>query len=140
MCDGVTDYEGAASKQEFVSQIGINDVSGRCRSCVMPSSLKKVPFSNGVCSLCAGCSKGEVAKKTQAMEGSLEECIENIRARGRGSQYDCLLGLSGGRDSTYVAHLLVRKHGLRVLAAYYRTPFTHRVTDQNVRRTVEMWG
>jgi glutamine---fructose-6-phosphate transaminase (isomerizing) len=134
------DLRVAISNPEFVGQIGINDTSGRCISCLIPDHIKNIQFKDGVCSLCAACSGREAGKRPQAMEGGLEDCIESIRTRGRRAQYDCLLGLSGGRDSTYLAHLLVRKHGLRVLAAYYRTPFTHDVTDQNVRRTVQALG
>ncbi len=134
------DYEKAVSNPEYVDQIGVNEAAGRCTSCLIPSTVKNIPFNGGTCSLCAACSDGEAAKKAQAMEDGLEDLIEGIRVRGRGAQYDCLLGLSGGRDSTYLAHLLVRKHRLRVLAAYYRTPFTPDVTDQNVRRTVQALG
>jgi hypothetical protein len=45
-----------------------------------------------------------------------------------------VVGVSGGRDSSYLLYLLRRKHQLRCLAAYYRTPFTSDVTDANVRR------
>jgi len=76
-------------------------------------------------------------KKAAKSEDELNEIIEKIRIRGRGKDFDCVVGLSGGRDSSYLLYLLTRKHKLRTLAAYYRTPFTHNVIDENVRRIVK---
>jgi hypothetical protein len=64
----------------------------------------------------------------------LEEYIQRIKDRGRKQPFDCVVGVSGGRDSSYLLYLLTQKHHLRCLAAYYRTPFTSSVTDANVRR------
>jgi len=92
-----------------------------------------------VCSVCRreAARAAEVSDSTGGDNGhgaSLEEVIEDTRRRGHDSDYDCVIGLSGGRDSSYLAYLLRRKHDLRVLAVYYRTVFTPDVTDQNVRR------
>jgi hypothetical protein len=70
----------------------------------------------------------------------LERVIERIRAAGRGRPYDCVVGVSGGRDSTYLLHQLTRRHGLRCLAAYHRTPFTPDIIDANVRRATARLG
>ena len=59
--------------------------------------------------------------------------IQRIKERALASSFDCLVGLSGGGDSTYLLHQLKTKHNLRCLAAYYRTPFTSDTTDTNVR-------
>ena len=64
----------------------------------------------------------------------LEEYIQRIKRRGQKQSLDCVVGISGGRDSSYLLYLLVQKHHLRCLAAYYRTPFTSSVTYANVRR------
>jgi tRNA(Ile)-lysidine synthase TilS/MesJ len=59
--------------------------------------------------------------------------VEIIRKTGKEKPYDALIGLSGGRDSSYLSYLLTHKHNLRLLGAYYRTPFTPEITDTNVR-------
>ena len=51
-----------------------------------------------------------------------------------GHPYNCLVGLSGGRDSSYLLYLLVKKHNLRCMAAYHRTPFTPDIINANVRK------
>lgn len=113
--------------------------SDRCTYCVLPRSLQTITFSeDGVCSLCSSAKQNtEKSCKTEKSEEKLNEIIEGIRARGKGSDYDCLIGLSGGQDSTYLLYLLTQKHKLRTLAVYYRTPFTHDVIDRNVRRIVK---
>lgn len=110
----------------------------RCSSCVLPRNTTAIPFDeSGTCSLCNAAKAHEpIPASSPRAEGDLEDLLEKIRARGRGRPYDCLVGLSGGRDSTYLLWLLVTKHKLRCLAAYYRTPFTPDAIDGNVRRLV----
>jgi 3'-phosphoadenosine 5'-phosphosulfate sulfotransferase (PAPS reductase)/FAD synthetase len=114
------------------------DTVERCTSCVMPKSSGFAFDGDGVCSLCvaARSASGPPAAEAAA-ERELARRVELLRERGRGRPYDCVVGVSGGRDSTYLLYLLVRKHGLRCLAAYYRTPFTSNESDANVRRLVD---
>ncbi len=108
----------------------------RCKRCVLPDTLESVDFSDqGVCNICRReAVEAQCNAPHQVAGPSLEEVIEKVRERGRDSEYDCLIGVSGGRDSSYLAYLLRRKHNLRCLGAYYRTVFTPEVTDQSVRR------
>ncbi len=110
----------------------------RCSACVLPRNTNAIEFDDGgTCSLCnAARALDPAAAEAARVRGDLEERVEDIRARGRGRPYDCVVGLSGGRDSTYLLWLLVTKHRLRCLAAYYRTPFTPDAIDGNVRRLV----
>jgi hypothetical protein len=73
-------------------------------------------------------------------EQELLDHIEQIRQQGKGKPYDCVVGASGGRDSTYLLYLLTQKHHLRCLAVYYRTPFTSDVVDKNIRRIAKQLG
>ncbi len=61
-----------------------------------------------------------------------------VRERGTKAPFDCVVGVSGGMDSVYLLYLLMRKHGLRCLAAYYRTPFTPVEIDQSVKRIASL--
>lgn len=107
----------------------------RCTTCLMPTSTTDLTFDeHGTCSLCNELSAQPSLAPTQRHQGSLEQTIADLKRRGRGRRYDCLVGLSGGKDSVYLLSVLRRRHGLRCLAAYYRTPFTPQTIDDNVRR------
>ena len=108
----------------------------------MPCATAGLTFTaQGVCGLCTAYDELRVGGgDVEAELHGLEEKIEQVRAAGRGRPFDCVVGYSGGRDSTYLLYLLVRVHKLRCLAAYYRTPFAHDVIDENARRTVSRLG
>jgi tRNA(Ile)-lysidine synthase TilS/MesJ len=46
---------------------------------------------------------------------ALSEIVAKIKAAGKGKEFDCLLGISGGVDSSYMLHLAVKEFGLRPL-------------------------
>ncbi len=88
-----------------------------CKSCLLPEA---VPGSNinlqGVCSLCcAAPSNGVTAKSQLGYRVDLEDTLRSIRDRS-GSGYDCLVPLSGGKDSLYLLYKLKVEYGLKVLA------------------------
>lgn len=99
----------------------------------MPRTTKAIFFDEqGICSLCAG-----NVQKSQAVtyqQDSLDRVIALIRERSAQGPFDCLVGVSGGRDSVYLLYLLTQEHKLRCLVAYYRTPFTPAVIDETLRK------
>ena len=81
----------------------------------MPSTYPDITFDDdGVCDHCLNYERPEPLGE--------ERLLEKINAK-RGSQYDCVLGISGGKDSCYVAYLAKKKLGLRALAVSYDFPF-----------------
>jgi len=110
----------------------------RCNSCVLPKSNYFDFDDYGTCSLCNAAKRiNVVSRDLERRTDRLDEAIEKIKERGRGQPFDCVVGVSGGRDSSYLLYLLVQKHNLRCLATYYRTPFTSDITDTNVRRLTD---
>lgn len=113
----------------------------RCKKCILPNTCDLIPFeSDGTCVLCHSAQSQTHASRQTYDEQALLDRIEEIRQRGKGKPYDCVVGASGGRDSTYLLYLLTQKHHLRCLAVYYRTPFTSDVVDQNIRRIIKELG
>jgi len=55
----------------------------------------------------------------------------------RHSRYDCLLGVSGGTDSSYLLHLLTQEFGLRVLAVHYDNTWNSAIATMNIARMLE---
>lgn len=78
-------------------------------------------------------SKGVL--KGQAGEQMLEHLAGKIKAAGQGKPYDCLIGLSGGVDSTYVAYV-VKKMGLRPLAVHLDNGWNSELAVKNVENII----
>jgi N-acetyl sugar amidotransferase len=72
-------------------------------------------------------------------EQAIQELVECIQRTGKGKPYDCLIGLSGGVDSTYVAYL-VKKWGLRPLAVHLDNGWNSELAVQNVENIVTRLG
>jgi len=98
------------------------DASGLCNHCVRYDALRPIRLRTG--------SDGQLA---------LEQLVERVRLRGRGREYDCLIGLSGGIDSSYVAYL-VKQHGLRPLAVHVDNGWNSELAVRNVERVVKKLG
>ena len=93
-----------------------------CRKCVMDTSDPEISFDeSGVCNHCTDAGKILLKKpySLPADEKKVEwrELVDRIKHDGKGKPYDCLIGLSGGVDSTYVAYV-VKQAGLRPLAGH----------------------
>lgn len=69
----------------------------------------------------------------------LEELAKKIKQDGKGKRYDCLIGLSGGVDSTYVAYL-VHQLGLRPLAVHLDNGWNSELAVQNVQNVINKLG
>jgi N-acetyl sugar amidotransferase len=66
----------------------------------------------------------------------LAELVANIKAAGRGRDYDCIIGVSGGVDSTYVAYL-TKELGLRPLAVHFDNGWNSALAVTNIERTLD---
>jgi N-acetyl sugar amidotransferase len=66
----------------------------------------------------------------------LEERISAIKRAGKGREYDCVIGVSGGVDSTYVA-LLCKEHGLRPLAVHLDNGWDSELAVKNIHNCLE---
>lgn len=114
-----------------------------CANCVMDTSDPNIKFDEkGVCERCNQYytqilpiwNKGE--NKTK----ELNAIVEKIKKSGRGKPFDCLLGMSGGFDSSYMLHFAIRELGLRPLVfhvdAGWNTPFA----EENISKMVRKLG
>jgi hypothetical protein len=70
---------------------------------------------------------------------ALEQIINKIKSEGKGKQYDCLIGVSGGVDSTYVAWL-VKKWGLRPLAVHLDNGWDSELAVMNIENIIRKLG
>ncbi len=66
---------------------------------------------------------------------ALDALVRKIKIAGRGREYDCLVGVSGGVDSTYVAYL-AKGLGLRPLAVHFDNGWDSELAVENIRKTL----
>lgn len=71
----------------------------------------------------------------EAGEQKIESLVQTIKAAGQGKKYDCLIGLSGGVDSSYVAWL-VKKWGLRPLAVHLDNGWNSELAVKNIENII----
>ena len=94
--------------------------------------------------ICNHCLYYEEQKKLYLREGTeaevlLGNTIAAIRAYGKGKKYDCLIGVSGGVDSSYVA-LLAHKYGLRALCIHFDNGWNSELAVMNIENIVNKLG
>lgn len=115
----------------------------RCSRCVLDNkSDKLIKFdSNGYCNYCTDALKRMKNEYFPNDEGKkkLDALLSEIKKNGIGRKYDCIMGLSGGLDSSYLAYLGY-KWGLRVLAIHIDDGFDTEISKDNLRKLVEKTG
>jgi len=112
----------------------------RCKKCILPETIPFIKFDDeGVCNYC----KYE-ANQPVLLPGKekFDEFIDYYRQekKRRNSRYHCIVPMSGGRDSSYVAWKMVREYGLDVLCVNYANPFTSEQAKINMKKLSEKLG
>jgi N-acetyl sugar amidotransferase len=111
-----------------------------CTRCVMDSSDPDIRFDeHGVCHHCA---RYDEAVRTRVVSGAaakeqLDALVADIRSTGRGHDYDCIIGISGGVDSTYVAYAVKRMLGLRPLAVHLDNGWDSELAVKNIEHVLK---
>lgn len=110
-----------------------------CSSCVMDTSDPEISFdANGVCNHCR--KFDAVTKKNwyPNKEGYARwnAIVEQIRVAGKNKEYDCILGLSGGVDSSYLA-IKVHEWGLRPLVVHVDAGWNSELAVSNIEAIVK---
>lgn len=114
-----------------------------CRCCVMDTSDEYIQFDeNGICSRCNE-YKDRILPEWNFGKGhdnELQKLIEEVKKSGEGKEYDCILGLSGGLDSSYMLHLAVKEWGLRPFVFHIDTGWNLPVAEKNIRKLTDKLG
>jgi tRNA(Ile)-lysidine synthase TilS/MesJ len=108
-----------------------------CTRCVMDTSDPNIVFdSNGVCNHCKQAEKllnmEPLTLSLEERTRRLERIVTVIKKRGKDKPYDCIIGLSGGVDSSYVA-LKVKELGLRPLAVHLDNGWNSEAAVKNIQ-------
>ncbi|WP_210516256.1 N-acetyl sugar amidotransferase [Hymenobacter terricola] len=114
----------------------------RCTRCVMDTTAPGITFDDaGTCSFCEVHDRMEQAFPLgEAGRQKVRNLAGGMRRAGRGRRYDCVVGLSGGRDSTYTLWYCVTQLQLRPLAVHFNDGFGNPVAGENMVRTCQRLG
>jgi N-acetyl sugar amidotransferase len=110
----------------------------QCTRCIMDTSCdKEISFNTeGVCNHCLRYDELLSSRVILKNRGKiLEDIVAKIKKAGKGKEYDCIVGVSGGVDSTYVAYL-TKELGLRPLAIHFDNGWNSELAVKNIERVL----
>lgn len=111
----------------------------QCTKCILDTNDDPdITFDDaGVCSYCKSYDAIErkVVKTGEQGRKELSETIHKIKISGKGKKYDCIVGLSGGVDSTYLAYQ-ASLHGLKVLAVHFDNGWNSELAVSNIENVI----
>lgn len=116
-----------------------NNQNIRCNFCVLSSQFENLKFNcEGRCNACSSAEilYKEFQKKQDREKDLFEKKIEQIKIENSNKEYDVIVGLSGGVDSCYVAHLASKKYQLRVLALHIDSGWNTELAIGNIERMI----
>lgn len=112
-----------------------------CTRCLMDDTVKGIAFDEkGECTFCK--IHDDLERKFPLNDEApqkLQTLVEKIKQDGKGKKYDCIVGVSGGRDSTYTLHNAV-KLGLRPLAVHFDNGWNSEIAVQNIKNATNILG
>lgn len=114
-----------------------------CKRCIMnDSSDETIVFdSQGYCNYCTEALTNKNKEYFPNEEGKkkLEALVAQMKEEGKGRKYDCIMGISGGLDSSYLAYIGYQ-YDLRTLAVHIDDGYDTEVSKSNVKKLVEKTG
>ena len=114
-----------------------------CSRCIMDSSDPEITFDDqGVCNHCHHVDTVLRPRWFPNEEGAkkLDALAKRLKKAGKGKAYDCIIGLSGGVDSSYLAYLAVKHMGLRPLAVHVDAGWNSDEAVSNIHRLTDILG
>lgn len=114
-----------------------------CSNCIMDTSDSKIVFDDaGKCDYCTNFYQN-ILPHWHPDEDSYNEImkvVDKIKKDGKEKPHDCLIGISGGVDSSYVAYIAKEKFGLRPLLFHVDAGWNSQEAVNNIERLVDKLG
>ena len=109
-----------------------------CNRCLYGDDVPNISFDEaGVCNYCHTHDEMEEEYPIgEKGEEKLIELCEKIKKAGKGKKYDCVVGVSGGCDSSYLLYQMVER-GLRPLAVHFDNTWNSSIATQNIQKVTE---
>lgn len=114
-----------------------------CSNCVMDTTDSLIQFDDrGYCDHCNNYYDNIIPNWHPDDIGAekLHEIVEQIKKEGKGKKFDCIIGISGGVDSSYLLYYAKEKLGLRPLAFAVDTGWNTKIAEENIRNIVDGLG
>ena len=112
----------------------------RCTNCVMDTSDSAITFDeHGVCDFCNDFYQNIQPPWQDKLKDPdlLRRTAEQIKAASKGRKYDCIIGMSGGVDSSYLCYVAKELMGLNPLVYSVDTGWNLNVAVENIERIVK---
>jgi N-acetyl sugar amidotransferase len=109
----------------------------------MDTTDSRITFDeHGVCDHCNNFYKHTFPNWKTGAEGwqALQQVVERIKKEGQGKDFDCILGISGGIDSSYLTHIAREKLGLRPLVFHVDAGWNSQEAVNNIEKLVDKLG
>lgn len=120
--------------------IEINEKPKRCKRCLMDETAESIIFTDTGCNYCdefmSVLNDKNLPKKISI---NLDDLVSKIKNDGKNKPYDCIVGLSGGVDSSYTL-VKVKELGLRPLAVHMDNGWDSELASNNIKNLVEKLG
>ena len=114
-----------------------------CTNCVMDTSDSMITFDeNGVCDHCNVFYKDILPNWHTDERGqqALQKIVEKIKKEGKGKDFDCIMGVSGGIDSSYLTYVAKEKYGLCPLVFHVDAGWNSQIAVNNIEKLVDNLG
>lgn len=109
-----------------------------CSNCVMDTTDSKIIFDkDGFCDHCVNFLDKTKKQWEKLTPNKLKKITDNIKLNKKKSEFDCILGLSGGIDSSYLLHKIVSEYNLNPLVFHVDAGWNSQISSNNIQRLVE---
>jgi hypothetical protein len=123
-------------REKIESKLSSYLTGGKCTRCLLPASFRSIVFDEeGVCKYCHDYQALSDSTGTLHRREEFVRILEDAQ-RKAGTSYDCVVCLSGGKDSTYLLDLLNAEYGLRIVAVTVDTGFLSDIARQNIQKAI----
>lgn len=122
----------------------VGNIMQECKQCLLQSGMEGVYFdSEGFCNYCSGetpygiLDQPEIKEKIKNKDSLYRGFLKQINEPQGKKDYDCLVALSGGKDSAYFLYWLQKNTDLRILSINVDTGFESSTAFENIKRVTE---
>ena len=115
----------------------------QCTRCVMDTTAKEIIFDEqGVCNFCKECEdylRKSIFRPLEVRTKELKEAVERVKELGKNDKYNCLIGLSGGVDSSYICYW-AKQENLKPLIVHFDNGWNSELAVKNIESIITKLG